>query len=374
MYDTCNYMDYPVGGEVTSIRNFLRYIREEMPQRVKNVLLVGVSCKEEEIGNIRSVLVDGTEFKFLAVTLAATDLSQVKKSLRLEYVKGIWKYKKLIGIHKNDCQYIHTPEAFGVVKFLCPKAACYVFSHGTYFDMWKRVRFFKKQPLIRKMFQSYLLFVIRKCRGIFVLERETYEDYAVYNKNVVHVGNSIVCHPYKERKLHEEKPLFFYAGRLSHVKNIGPMIEAVIQYEKDCSLLIAGDGEERLALEKLTGDSKRIHFAGAVTPDKVQEFMAETDILIMNSVFEGIPMTILEAISNGMPVITTNVGGIKEVLRYGEDSIVTDGSVASIHVAMDGIIEDYEKYSKEAYETSLSFDYRKVNKKVFDVLNVTLQW
>ena len=55
--------------------------------------------------------------------------------------------------------------------------------------------------------------------------------------------------------------------------------------------------------------------------------MWESDMLVMNSTFEGIPMIILEAISTGLPVVTTDVGGIKEVLTYGLDSEVTDGSV-----------------------------------------------
>ena len=63
----------------------------------------------------------------MAVTQASTDLSKVKKSLRMEYVKGLWKYRKLIGISKNDYNYIHTPEAFGAVRMLRPGSVCYVF-------------------------------------------------------------------------------------------------------------------------------------------------------------------------------------------------------------------------------------------------------
>ena len=94
----------------------------------------------------------------------------------------------------------------------------------------------------------------------------------------------------------------------------------------------------------------------------------------MNSTFEGIPMTILEAISLGLPVITTDVGGIKEVLTYGRDAEVTDGTVEKIHTAMDRILMDYEAYAEAAYRKSLQFDYRKVNRKVFDVINGKLNW
>lgn len=152
------------------------------------------------------------------------------------------------------------------------------------------------------------------------------------------------------------------------------MIKAVKSYGRSCDFTILGDGEERKQLETLADGNERIHFAGAVSPDEVQETMKAADMLVMNSTFEGIPMIILEAISRGLPVITTDVGGIKEVLTYGKDSEVTDGSVESIHSAMDKIVADYERYAKAAYEKSLQFDYRKVNRKVFDVINESLQW
>ena len=50
LYDTCNYRDYPVGGQVTSIKNFLAFLSREYPEHRKNILLVGVSCNPEEVG------------------------------------------------------------------------------------------------------------------------------------------------------------------------------------------------------------------------------------------------------------------------------------------------------------------------------------
>ena len=95
-YDTCNYRDYPVGGQVTSIKNFLSFLSQEYPEHGKDVLLVGVSCDADEVGKIINISTAESEYSFLAVTQASTDLSKVKKSLRMEYVKGLWKYRKLI--------------------------------------------------------------------------------------------------------------------------------------------------------------------------------------------------------------------------------------------------------------------------------------
>lgn len=374
LYDTCNFRDYPVGGQVTSIKNFLRFLAEAYPERCEDVLLAGVSCDLAEVGRIQKIETAGGYFSFLAVVRAEVDLGNVKKSLRLEYMKGLWKYRHLIAPGKEDVNYIHTPEAFAAVRLMRPGAVCYVFSHGTYLNMYKRVRFFKKAPLIRQLFQGFLMQVIRRSTAVFALDRETMEDYAAYNSRVIHVGNSIVCHPWKERPLPGEPVRLLYAGRLSAVKNVGPIIEAAAEWEKDCTLDILGDGEEREMLEKKAHGSERIRFRGAVTPDEVQKVMGEADMLVMNSTFEGIPMIILEAVSAGLPVVTTDVGGIKEVLTYGLDSEVTDGSVQGIRDAMERVLSDYARHSRAAWEKSLQFDYGKVNRKVFEVLNESLRW
>lgn len=374
LYDTCNFRDYPVGGQVTSIKNFLRFLTEAYPERCEDVLLAGVSCDPDEVGRLRQIETAGGTFSFLAVVQAERDLGNVKKSLRLEYMKGLWKYRRLIAPGKDDVNYIHTPEAFAAVRLMRPGAVCYVFSHGTYLNMYRRVRFFKKAPLIRYLFQSFLMQVIRKSTAVFALDRETVQDYAAYNPRVIHVGNSIVCHPWRERPLPGEPVRLLYAGRLSAVKNVGPIIEAAKGWERDCRLDILGDGEERRPLEEKAQGSSRIRFHGARTPDEVQTAMAEADMLVMNSTFEGIPMIILEALSNGLPVVTTDVGGIGEVLDYGLDSEVTDGSVQGIRDAMERVLSDYARHSRQAYEKSLRFDYRRVNRKVFSVLNESLHW
>ena len=91
LYDTCNFRDYPVGGQVTSIRNFLRFLAETYPEHCKDVLLAGVSCDPSEVGRVSRIETAGGQFSFLAVVQAETDLGNVRKSLRLEYMKGLWK-------------------------------------------------------------------------------------------------------------------------------------------------------------------------------------------------------------------------------------------------------------------------------------------
>ncbi|MFQ8599374.1 MAG: glycosyltransferase family 4 protein [Oscillospiraceae bacterium] len=85
-------------------------------------------------------------------------------------------------------------------------------------------------------------------------------------------------------------------------------------------------------------------------------------------------MAILEAFSYGLPVVSTDVGGIGEVVRFGVDAEKTDGSPQSIANAVLKIRASLADYSGAAYEAAGEYDYRKANQPVFETLNRFLNW
>ncbi|MCR5304064.1 MAG: glycosyltransferase family 4 protein [Lachnospiraceae bacterium] len=414
IFDTSNFTDWPVGGQLTSISNFLRYLQETCPHRKDDVLLVGVTPENEDasvegaslgdtypseeavtpggssatgwnsapggssasgVGKLPGHIVEGPfGFPFLPVISVPTDQSGIHRSVRLEYLKGLIRNKKLLKIRDDDCCYIHTPEAYAGIRCINRKAACYVFSHGTYGDMWRRVRFFKKLPPVRLLFQWYLMQVIRGAKAVFILDRDSLRDYRGKARKLVRVRNSAVRDPKPPEKQVSDPVRCLYAGRLSKVKNIGPIIEAFSQgdWAKGRTLTIAGAGEEEKTLKAMAGD--RVSFTGALSPEDTRDLMRRSDILVMNSVFEGMPMAIIEAMSSGLPVVTTDTGGIGDNLVFGKGCEKTDGTVQGIRNAVDRILSDYGRYSGEAFEYSEVFDYRRVNRKVFGELNKTLGW
>ena len=357
-YDTSNYIDFPVGGQLTSVRNFLRFLVEEEKEFCSRVMLVGITTKKSELGTVKTVIINGVSFYMLPVAVAETDLSNTVHSLRLQFAKGLLKYGKNLNIVGKDCNYIHTPEAYGVVKLLRCNAKCVIFSHGSYFNMERGFRFFQKNG-----FMIYIKWILRNARMIFVLDDDSERAYSHYNKKLIKVRNSIICGEYKPKT--ELTDTLLYVGRLSKDKRIQPIIEAVNRMD-DKKLIIVGDGEEYTTLKAF--ESAKISFVGAVLPEQVAEYMKQADILIMNSAFEGVPMTILEAISFGVPVVTTPVGGIPQVLSFGTDSEETDGSPEQIKTKIEKIYKNYISYSQNAYEKSKAFDYKTVNRKVFDCI------
>ena len=382
IYDTSNFIDFPIGGQLTSIGNFLRFICEEHPERTEDIVLVGVTLCQGEIGKIKKINLYGRQISFLPVTTAEKDLGNTASSLRLRYVKGLLKCRKLLKIAKRDCNYVHSPEAYGIVKLFCPVARCVIFSHGSYFNMERGFRFFQKNLLVKKGFVLYLKWVLRSANLILLLDKDSLRDYKPYNSNLVQVGNSIICPELPEGRhvLWEGKVrLILFVGRLSKDKRVEPIIRAVEGMGKagsgdegsgmdgsETRLTIVGDGEEYHNLIPYAGE--RIRFVGAVPPKEVKEYMQNSDILVMNSSFEGVPMTILEAISYGLPVVSTNVGGIGEALHFGQDSEETDGTAEGIQAAIRRIEAHYDVYSRNAYENSKAYDYRTLNRKVYDLL------
>ena len=80
-------------------------------------------------------------------------------------------------------------------------------------------------------------------------------------------------------------------------------------------------------------------------------------------------MTILEAMSYGMPIITTNVGGISELVTPNVEGIFTNGSEESIVEAINIIKNNYKLMSKNAIQKSFNYDHFKINEIIWNELN-----
>jgi glycosyltransferase involved in cell wall biosynthesis len=83
----------------------------------------------------------------------------------------------------------------------------------------------------------------------------------------------------------------------------------------DCDLLLVGDGPLRPSLEaaaKAAGIADRVHFAGW-RPD-VPEILAASSLLVLPSLWEGMPNVVLEAMASRLPVVASDVEGVRELL------------------------------------------------------------
>jgi L-malate glycosyltransferase len=98
---------------------------------------------------------------------------------------------------------------------------------------------------------------------------------------------------------------------------------AIIRQDPSVRFLIVGDGplkQELLNKCKMLGLDPFVYFAGLQR--EVRPYLAAMDVYMMSSVFEGLPIALLEAMAFGLPVATTDAGGIREVVRDGVEGLV----------------------------------------------------
>jgi glycosyltransferase involved in cell wall biosynthesis len=125
-------------------------------------------------------------------------------------------------------------------------------------------------------------------------------------------------------KFHERKPLrpIFLSNRnLYPLYNVACIVRAfaIIQQKfPQAKLTIAGDGRQRTALEGLVRELKlrNVEFYGLVSPDKMSQLYDDAHVFLNSSNIDNMPGSILESFASGLPVVSTNAGGIPYIITH----------------------------------------------------------
>ncbi len=119
-------------------------------------------------------------------------------------------------------------------------------------------------------------------------------------------------------------------GRLDSQKDPDMLLTVVgklVAENRNVELLMIGDGVLRPALERRVIDqglSSRVRFLGLRSPAEISGYMQVADCFALSSVYEGMPMALLEALGAGVPVVTTPVGEVGRVVRSGFNGEITE--------------------------------------------------
>jgi glycosyltransferase involved in cell wall biosynthesis len=151
-----------------------------------------------------------------------------------------------------------------------------------------------------------------------------------------------------------------FLGRLDPKKRVSDLIEAFGQIADeypDTRLVIVGAGSLEAELKeqaRKTAVRDRIVFEGRVPDEAVPEYYASSELFVLPSVWEGHPLTVLEAWASGIPVITTEVEGIQEFVDHKENGyLVPPESPTDIANALRTSLDDPEsarEWARQARE------------------------
>jgi len=155
----------------------------------------------------------------------------------------------------------------------------------------------------------------------------------------------------KELGIPINHPVICTISHMEEHKGLKYLLEAaslLLQSKNDVSFLLVGEGVLKKELKILCADlkiEKNVIFAGEQSD--ISEILSLSDIFVLPSLREGLPLTILEAMACGKPVIATNVGGIPEIVKDGENGIlVYPKDPETLYMAMNELLGDREKREK----------------------------
>ena len=158
-----------------------------------------------------------------------------------------------------------------------------------------------------------------------------------------------------------------FIGRVAAIKDLGTLIRAVALVGArvlGLEFWVVGDGSVRASLETLAaelGVSERVRFWGMRTD--TAQFFSAADAFVMSSVSEGLPMSLLQAMSVGVPAVVTDVGGMAEVVRLARCGLLSPvGDAAAmaesiVKLACDAELRaEFSRNAMAAYEADFTLE------------------
>jgi glycosyltransferase involved in cell wall biosynthesis len=152
-----------------------------------------------------------------------------------------------------------------------------------------------------------------------------------------------------------------FAGRLQKQKAPFRLIDSFLEYYKknkySCFIMI-GEGNLRKETQlyvSTSGIENSVFFMGSLEQKVIADFYRASDVFLLASDYEGMPISVLEALGSGLPVVSTNAGEVKRVVKNNYSGEVVDNlSKEAISGALNKVLNNGNIYSKENCVESIS--------------------
>jgi glycosyltransferase involved in cell wall biosynthesis len=244
-------------------------------------------------------------------------------------------------------------------------------AHGSEFDLFHRKLPAAVRRNVNRTLQRANVFITlsTQWRDFYVEECEISPSQIVVLPNPVRVPAEV------PDRAGRETVQFLHLGRLGERKGSYDLVNAFAGLPEGlrnrARLVLAGDGDVE-GVRKLAeplGSQVEVH--SWINTTERDRLLTQSDVFALPSRAEGVPMALLEAMANGLPSITSPVGGIPDVFRNGLDGIlVTPGDVEQIRAAMARLIADdtaRETAGRTARERARAFDVHVYARRLADI-------
>jgi glycosyltransferase involved in cell wall biosynthesis len=345
-----------IGGILTFVKGFIKFAPDDFETEV-----IGTTADERErpLRMWQTVQIEGRPTPFLPLVADRSPHGRPRIPIALRYTLAAVRHRALIGRHRRILQFHRAGVPLAFARDRRPKVQVV---HLNVADIY-RTKGESRWRLLPGAYHRVEDLTLPSMDRVFVVNRAGAEFYRRRYPSLASrlafiptwVDDTMFRAPTggereaARRALSDELALapepdarfLLFAGRLEAQKDPQLLIEgfaAAQRREPQLRLIIAGDGSLRPAATRAAaqaGVSDRTHFVGFKTRAELATLMQAADAFILTSRFEGMPISSLEALSSGLPVVATAVGELPAVVREGENgSLSAERSVEAVAAAI----------------------------------------
>lgn len=279
---------------------------------------------------------------------------------------GYCVFAKTLILNKPELVHIHSsfgPSFYRKLPFIYmaswAKVPVINHIHGADFEAFYRGASEKKKRLVKRVYN--------KCHTLIALSEEWKDrlsEIVPADKITVIENYSVLKQEAAAEKMNRpSNHTVLFLGELGKRKGCYDIPDIILETAKqvpDVRFVLAGAGskEDEMAIRKMLQKknvANHVIFPGWIRGDERERWLNDADLFLLPSYNEGMPMSILDAMGYGLPIISTNVGGIPKIVHDGENGICCNPG--DINTMTEGIIElltdDQKRY--EASKASIDF-------------------
>jgi glycosyltransferase involved in cell wall biosynthesis len=330
----CDFDSFPTGGVLPFLQNCLRYEHDAL-----DIKLVGLTTdRKDKIGQWRPCRIGNKEYQFIPVAFCSKNTAEHPSFVpnRVKMLVGLYSHIFKI-LKASDIVYVHSPELALPFVFWGRHKRLVVHVHGIpdYAAMNSRY-LWVRSGLISKLYRKCLDIILRRADKVIWVSNDGLIRYSGHsdlkNKSIV-IPTSVDINMFtpmdkatlrKKYNIPSDIRLIGFLGRLNNSKRPELVLAAfkhLVARHHDVSLIYIGDGELRNSLEieaRNEGLSDRVIFMGKVIHKDVAERLNLIDVgCFPSKIGEGFPLTVLEILACGIPVIASEVADLMQVIRPG---------------------------------------------------------
>lgn len=265
-------------------------------------------------------------------------------------------------LYEMDIAHIHHPFLSGslALRYCRPRGIPTIFTNHTRYDLYAQAYFpILPEAVGETVMRAFLPAFCRACNQIIAPSpgmADVLKSFGV-DVPVAVIPNGVDLKPFQENVapidrrdfgIADDDLILIYVGRLGPEKNLGFLIQSfrgtAAAYEH-VHLILVGDGPERESLQATVENMQlkgRVHFTGFMPYEKLPGYLAMSDAFVTASVTEVHPLSVIEAMAAGLPVLGIESPGVGDTVEDGVTGYISQEDLAMFTAKMIRMVTDHE--------------------------------